>query len=117
MSRDWRDYIPTTGHEERGRHRGLLSTTTEVHAVVIGLGVGLSAAALAMPAVLAGFVLLAFGIKAGAKAGEKVSNEAARVEVQREPQYSAAAALIGWAMDDVVRVVLEYLAEWGFVFV
>ena len=40
MTRDWRDYLPTTGAKERGRYHGFLSTTTEWHALSQGLYLG-----------------------------------------------------------------------------
>lgn len=81
---DWRKYLPTA--TEQGEWTGLLSTYGEYHALAIGLGVGVIAAALARPELLMSIALIAVG-EAEAQ-GEQLR------DIAKEP----ALALVGLAV-------------------
>ena len=94
----WKDiFDPTT--REQGDWQGALSTLAEWHALAIGLGIGVVAAAVARPELMTAVALIAVG------EAEAQGNQLK--DVSKEPAYAIAGLAIGYL---VVGFVLNPLA-------
>lgn len=92
------------GTETETDRDGFLSSRREVHAAVIGLGVGAFGALASRPEPVLVFVLVAIGVRAVPRGR--------LADVRREPWYAIGAALAGWTTPDVATALLE-LADVG----
>lgn len=85
---NWKKYLPTK--REQGEWRGLLSTLAEWHALAIGFGIGVVAAAVARPELMVSIALIAIG-EAEAQ-GKQLK------DVGKEPAYAIAGLAIGYGI-------------------
>lgn len=80
--------------ESESERDGLLSYANEWHALIVGLGLGVTAGLANMPSLAYGGVALALGIQGVSKA--KLSSRKSIREFTSEPWYGAGGVLIGW---------------------
>jgi hypothetical protein len=81
--------------EDATERNGVLSSQTEVHALVLGLGAGVIGIATGNPILLAAVVAIALGVEIGRLSGDTDEIPAAG-EIRKEPWYALGGVLVGY---------------------
>jgi len=84
------------GRESDTDYNGVLSYTSEYHALLIGLGAGIVAGYLNQPPILVGVISVALGLKGAKRLAGPLDGRYVVEELTSEPWYGVGGALVGW---------------------